>query len=153
MKLTDEELKWGRELLSGIDFLESLPKDEIDALAKSMGKSEYNPGQTIIFQGEFTNSLYLVHHGRVSVWVKAKEGGRKKVAEIGPRNYFGEMSLIGSTSARATLKAEESTVVYSIAGDDFYKIIQEDLNALQKVKDKIVERKKTLDEVSASGSK
>lgn len=144
-KLSEDELPSARELLANIDFLKEVSKEEINAISALIEKQEFPSGQIIILQGEVIPSLYMIMHGKVSVSIKIKGGGRKKIAELGSGKYFGEMSLINSTTASATLKAEEPTLLYAISADNFFGIIQNDISALKKIRDVIIERKKTID--------
>ncbi|MEW6040760.1 MAG: cyclic nucleotide-binding domain-containing protein, partial [Elusimicrobiota bacterium] len=105
-------------------------------------------GQTILFQGELANTLHLIYEGTVSILVSSK-GERKKVAELTSGNYFGEISLIEPTSAKATVRAETACSIYAISSDNFYKIVNKHPESLDLIKQKIAERKQALEEAKA----
>jgi signal-transduction protein with cAMP-binding, CBS, and nucleotidyltransferase domain len=148
MLLTEQETSWAKILLGKIDFLSGVSPEDISELVASLEKKYYKAGQTILFQGELANTLHLIHTGKVSVTVSSK-GERKKVAELAVGNYFGEISLIEPTSAKATIRSEEPTLVYTISSDSFYNVINRNPGALEFIKQKIEERKQTLENAKA----
>jgi len=143
MFLSDQEKAQITQFLQKIDFLKGLPEFELFELVGSVEKFSYQKGQTIIFQGEISHRLYLIFAGKVAVMAKV-QNERKKVAELGEGEYFGEISLLEPTTASATLKAEESCQLYAISRDDFMSVAAKVPGALDAMKAKIMARKESL---------
>ncbi|MFN3966498.1 MAG: cyclic nucleotide-binding domain-containing protein [Endomicrobiia bacterium] len=141
--LSEQEILWIKNLLKKIDFLSDVSDEEITCLANSIEKKQYKPGQSIIFQGEISNRLYIINKGRVSVNVVIR-GEKKKIAELSSGEYFGEISLIEPTGATATLKAEEPCLIYAITSDEFKKIAEKRPSIIETLKRKIVQRRESL---------
>jgi len=138
--LSDQEISWIKTLLKKIDFLSNASEEEISQIANSVEKKQYKPGQSIIFQGEISNCLYIINKGRVSVNITDGRE-KKKVAELSSGDYFGEISLLEPTGATATLKAEEPCLIYAITSDDFKKIVENRPSIIEILKRKIAQRK------------
>jgi len=139
--LSEQEKNQARSLLKNIDFLKGLPEAEIELLANSLEKKAFKPGQTIVFQGEISSKLYVICEGSVSVLVRVDKDNKKKVAELKPGDYFGEISLIEPTTAGATVRSESASVICAISCDTFKKIVEKDPVALETLKRKIADRK------------
>jgi len=144
--LSEQEIFWIKDLLKKIDFLSDASEEEISQIASSVEKKQYKPGQSIIFQGEISNRLYIINKGKVSVNI-TNSREKKKVAELSSGDYFGEISLIEPTGATATLKAEEPCLIYAITSDDFKKIVENRPSIMEILKRKICQRKESLSNV------
>ena len=51
-------------------------------------------GQTILRQGQQNDSFYMISKGQTQVEVEGADGTPVAVTELGPGQYFGEVSLI-----------------------------------------------------------
>ncbi len=124
--LSEEQQKIADEVLIGVH--PDLPVRP-DQVAARPGRVEiYEPGQEIIRAGEPVDSrskFYLIRRGRVEVWRRDDGGVSRRVAEIGPGQYFGEVALILDRPRNATVRAIDRVEVYTVnrATFDRYKAI------------------------------
>lgn len=74
----------------------------------------FNPGETIISQGDPIGPIYFLLSGQVEVYKKNNQGIEEFVCTIMPNNLFGESSSILGTPRQATIKARDvvRTVVF-----------------------------------------
>ena len=72
---------------------DQLPKPLLDAIAKCGDTRSYPARATLVNEGDTTDSLYVVLSGRVKVYVSSDNGREVVLAELGPGEYFGELSL------------------------------------------------------------
>jgi CRP-like cAMP-binding protein len=144
MLISDAKKEWlKKEFLTKIDFLKEIPENEIIQLIDSLERITYNKGQTIIFQGEISNRLYLISEGKVSVWIKqGKE--KKQVALLGQGEYFGEMSLLEPITASATLRAEEQCELFTLSREKLISVTNKFPKSIDKIREKILKRKEEL---------
>ncbi len=89
------------------------------------GEEHYAAGGAIVREGERGDRVYFVCTGRVRV-VKAAAGEPAvRLAEFGPGDFFGEMSLVESVVRSASVIALEPTRVFTLKGMDFYKLYRQ----------------------------
>ena len=62
-------------------------------------QAHYEPGETVFDEGDTGDSLYMILAGRVEV-LKRFRLEPQVVGTLGPGEYFGEMALLGPTSAQ-----------------------------------------------------
>jgi CRP-like cAMP-binding protein len=116
MELTEEEVKLAKENIRKMDLFCTCSETELNDLVCGLEKQSYKKGSTILFQGEISSSLCMVGSGKVCVIVR-KGTEKNTVAELGPKSYFGEISLLTPRAATATIKAEEDTVIIFLPGE------------------------------------
>lgn len=75
-------------------------------------------GEVIIREGEEGPGLYLVVSGRVRV-TRAEGGEAVLIADLGPGELFGEISLVMSKPSTATVTAVENTALLRLARGEF----------------------------------
>lgn len=84
-------------------------------------EEQYPAGGVIVREGERGDRVYFVRSGRVRV-VKVPA---VQLAEFGPGDFFGEMSLVESVPRSASVIAAEPTCVFTLKGMDFYRLYRE----------------------------
>jgi CRP/FNR family transcriptional regulator, cyclic AMP receptor protein len=85
----------------------------------------YTHGEVIIKQGDMGDCLYVIQEGRVEV-IDESAGNETKVAELGDKEFFGEMCLFEKDSRSCTVRALGDTKVLTIDRQNFIATIQKD---------------------------
>lgn len=85
----------------------------------------YTAGEIIIRQGTVGDCLYVIQEGRVEV-IDETGGNEVRVAELGDKEFFGEMGLFEKDVCSCTVRAMENTKVLTIDRQNFYTTIQKD---------------------------
>jgi len=113
-------------LLRQVDIFAPLTTGQIEALVSGLVPKFFGRGEVLVEQGDEGNSFYIIEQGRVEVLV-VPEGARTEVsvAVLGPRDFFGEMSLLAGDRRNATVRAIEDVRVVIIDKDAFSTIILE----------------------------
>src|SRR5687767_4565286 len=76
---------------------------------------EFDVGNALIEQGDFTNDVFFILGGSCSVVVNGRQVGRR-----GPGDQVGEMAAVQPTQARsASVIAVEKTVVLKVTEENF----------------------------------
>ena len=84
---------------------------------------EYKKGETICKQGGPGDAFYLVYKGKLLVSVKKGFfSSSKKVAELCPGDFFGEMALLDKSPRSATVECAEDTQVFVLLSDQFNEV-------------------------------
>ena len=106
------------DMISKLSLFSDFSASQIRLLGGRLLRKVVKEGEVIIRQGEEGNEFYLLQRGTVDVIV-----GDKKVAELYAGSYFGEIALIQKCTRTATIRALETSVVYSLdqsAFDHFF---------------------------------
>ncbi|WP_035911892.1 Crp/Fnr family transcriptional regulator [Knoellia sinensis] len=75
-------------------LLASLAPDERVALLSRTTLRHYRRAETLVSEGDPSDSLHLVEAGRLAVRVSTKDGNTATLNIIGPGDFFGELSLL-----------------------------------------------------------
>lgn len=106
-----------------------------------LGKA-YADGEIIIRQGEPGDCMFVVQSGTVEV-VREQGGATMVLAELGPNDFFGEMSLFEHESRSATVRAKRDAHVLTVDRKTLFRRIQNDpslaLNLLRTMSHRIRE--------------
>lgn len=94
------------------------------SFTKTLG-NHFDDGEIIIKQGSEGDCLFVVQQGKVEV---IDESGDKeiKLAELGARDFFGEMGLFEKDVRSCTVRAVGEAKILTIDKRNFYKTIQKD---------------------------
>ncbi|MBI5573977.1 MAG: cyclic nucleotide-binding domain-containing protein [Elusimicrobia bacterium] len=133
------DIKWAKEFFKKIDFLSQLSSQELTALIYKTRKINFKAGKTILFQGEFSNRLFIVEKGRVGIHI-SKEGKKEKVAELTENHYFGEISLVKPVPASATVISEMDSDILVIDKENLDELFATNPAVLDVIRKKIEER-------------
>jgi CRP/FNR family cyclic AMP-dependent transcriptional regulator len=102
-----------RGALRAVPLFAALPEDQLALLAEVAAPIEVAPGRAIARQGEIGSGLFVILEGRVRV---VRNG--ETVAELGPGEFFGELSVLDRRPRLASVVAEEQTRCLAIAAWD-----------------------------------
>ncbi len=79
---------------------------------------QFDPGETIIREGDVGESAYLIENGTVEV-SRSRDDGKVILAALGAGEIFGEMSMIDDCPRGATITATTATTVSELHRDEF----------------------------------
>ncbi|MDE2291386.1 MAG: cyclic nucleotide-binding domain-containing protein [Elusimicrobia bacterium] len=94
-------------LLRAVPLFSPLSEEQAAKLLAFVRFERRGRGEAIVLQGEAGDSFYVVYSGRVEVSVAKRLFGSKTVAELGPGDFFGELSLMLDQPRAATVKCLE----------------------------------------------
>lgn len=69
-------------------------------------KRPYEPGETVVRQGDATDAVFIIASGIVTVQLPAKNSAPTRISSLGPGAVFGEMGLIDGSPRSADVVAE-----------------------------------------------
>lgn len=93
-----------------------------------MGRFEarvVNAGEVIVREGDSASGLFLIASGGVRVTREESDGDRIILAELGPGDVVGEISLVLRRPASATVTAAHPTVALHLSPERFQETIRE----------------------------
>jgi CRP-like cAMP-binding protein len=97
------------ESLRRVPLFAGLDRKELEVLGKLIKEQRYAAGATIVTAGAGGHGLYIIKEGTVSV---VRDG--KKVAAMGPGQFFGEISVLDGGPRTADVRADGDTVCLTL---------------------------------------
>lgn len=128
-------------LKNHVDVLTFFTDEQIRRVTPEINRETYAKGQTVLFKGEISNNFFIVKRGKVQV--AYKEGDKNISADLGPGEFFGEMSLLDSTTSNATIRcAEDNTEILILPHDAFKRFLREFPALELTIREKVAERRR-----------
>jgi cAMP-dependent protein kinase regulator len=89
--------------LKKVRILETLDDYERMTIADALESATYHKGQTIVKQGEYGDSFYIIVEGTVEVYKENEKGERINLGRLSEGDYFGEIALLLNQPRAATV--------------------------------------------------
>jgi CRP-like cAMP-binding protein len=106
-----------RSRVAPISVLSGCPDEELDAVARVASEREFAAGETLMSEGDFGHSLFLVESGSADVLVEGE-----KVREVGPGEVLGEVAVLASGRRTASVVATSSVQVIAFFKPDVWRL-------------------------------
>jgi CRP-like cAMP-binding protein len=111
---------------TAIPLLASLPGAIQDRILRSAGPRQYRPAEVVYHEGDIGHSLHLVMSGHFAARLSTPHGQDVLFGVFRPGEFFGEGALLDwDVTRRVTVFALEAGETYSLARDDFRRLIRE----------------------------
>lgn len=118
MNVTEEYFK----ILKNSRLFLGLSAEEIKVLASSMTYSEFETNQTLVYEGDSGNELFIMLKGFVVVSMKC-DTNDLVLEKLECGEFFGEMAMLEQESRSATCRALEAVACAVLTTEDFENII------------------------------
>ncbi len=138
-------------LIDNIDLFKILTDEERIALLKRLKKETRLKGESIVRQGHDGRSLYMVVQGKLSVKRQKQDGSTVQLGELGPGQFFGELTLLTGEPRSATVQALTDTELLKLDKSDFQEILNQNPALAEKLAEVVTARKTTLSGINESG--
>jgi small-conductance mechanosensitive channel/CRP-like cAMP-binding protein len=136
----DSERQRRLAALGEIALLRDLSDQERSELVDWLQRSPFAKGEVLTREGADAHHLYLITKGRVSV--RTHQGQQdKEVAQLGPGECFGEMSLLTGEPRSATTVAITEVECYRLHADAFRKLLERRGDLAAKMATQLAERR------------
>ena len=112
-------------LLSMVDVLEPLSREEIKELSRRIPDTHYQRGQVLYSPKERSEALFMLKKGRVRIYRIAPDGREFTLTVVGAGTVFGEMSLTAQRLENAYAEAMESAVVCKMRRYDLERLVMD----------------------------
>ena len=132
-----DEIRSLSGMLRTVDFFADLSMRDLERVFAVTKLYATEKRRTVIFKkGQVGDALYLIHKGAVNIVVPRFLLPSKKLARLGPGNFFGEMALLKQPFRTATAIAEESAELFVLLTPNFNDILRQNpdfAHALERV--------------------
>ena len=110
--------------LARVSLLDPLTPGDIEKLAASARRMIFGRDEAIVREGDRGDSFYVIERGGVRIVLGQTNGERgKALAQLGPGDFFGEMSMLAGDPRSATVVADEDTAVVEVGQAAFQQIV------------------------------
>lgn len=128
-----------KQLLDSLPIFSELTDRERDILSGVFVVRVVEAGEALCREGEPGASFFIVAKGVVEVFKELPgAAGQEKLAEIGPNNLLGQVSLIDGKPRSATCVARERAIALECGRGDFERLFQAGSPFAFKVTDQVV---------------
>ena len=138
-------------LLALNPLLGALEAAQRTQLASQTRSLRFGAGEVVVREGEPGDALFQVIEGRVCVLKQNPNGPAAAIAELGPGDVFGEMTLCADEPRNATVQALEQTVLLEVERQDLLPLIDADPELLQRIATLVAARRSQLDALRPGG--
>lgn len=107
------------ELLGRIPLFAGCTKAELIEVAISADEREASEGETLTEEGQRGREFFIVVEGTVAV----RRGGRK-LADLGPGDWFGEIAILTYKPRTATVTATSPVRLFVISDRAFRRVVE-----------------------------
>ena len=98
---------------------------ERQALLGRFKAEHYDEDEILVAEGDEAQGLFLIASGTVEVLGVDSDGDQIRIAELGPGDVVGEISLVLRRPANATVRVVHPTVAMQLTYDEFQGAIRE----------------------------
>ncbi|MBF0440561.1 MAG: ATP-binding cassette domain-containing protein, partial [Oligoflexales bacterium] len=128
------------EKLKAIPLFCMLDIGLLKQLNKMFVTEQYNPGITVIRQGDSYDKFYVIVRGRVDIVRTMESGKRVKLATLTDGDYFGEISLINEIPRTADVITAANSTFLSLRRNEFKFIMDSSPEVLKQITETYMQR-------------
>jgi CRP-like cAMP-binding protein len=92
------------EQLRKVPLFAALDRKDLETLSHFVREQSYEPGQTIVKEGDKGHGLYIIKDGKVSI-----RKGNRAIRQMGPGDFFGEIAILDDGPRTADVVADSRT--------------------------------------------
>ncbi len=107
------------DTLAKVPLFSELGRKDLRQLAQGAVERHYKAGQTIVAEGEHAVTFFLLMKGKAEVVRGLGSEHPRRVNEVVPGGFFGEMGLLDGEPRAATVRALEDSVCLVLSRWDF----------------------------------
>jgi CRP/FNR family transcriptional regulator, cyclic AMP receptor protein len=115
--------KTKRDYLLTMEIFRDLPPEQITMIEHATVMRTIPKGQIIYSQEDRAEALFLLKHGRVSIYRLTPTGKRLDLTTIEAKGFFGEMPLLGESLRHAFAEAAEESLLCVMSRADVERLI------------------------------
>ncbi len=120
--MTDKNEKVSR--LAETEIFRQVPEDQLKEIAVVL-KDKRVSADTILFrEGDPGDCFYIVHSGRIRVFLSGENGVETTLNWLGPGDSFGEMALLTDEPRSSTIEAVEDTHLFVLTKEEFEGVLR-----------------------------
>lgn len=138
--MAESDILQQEEIPSFEELLSDLSDNHVEELSEFLHRVEYVPGETIFYENDPSESLYIIQVGSVEISKISDREGEEYVplVKLNEGNIFGEISFLTDSRRSASAVASTHVVLYEMSKNDFDSIIEDHPELACKVYDAVL---------------
>ena len=112
-------------LLGRVPAFSALGQHDLARVAEVAVPRTFAAGEVVFREGDLSNTCYIVRLGHARAVREHADGRSITLANFGPGDIFGELSMFDDESRSATVETLEPTEVIAILGGDMRRLLAE----------------------------
>jgi len=129
-------------VLKSVPLFGSLSRGELSDVVSLAREELFSPGQDIVTEGQPGGPFFCISEGRADLIVHDR-----KLRELGPGSYFGEMALFEGGARSATVRATTHVKALAITSWNFLALLQGNWEITKKILAELSRTIRELEEV------
>jgi CRP-like cAMP-binding protein len=126
------------ERLRAVPIFEKLSDADLASIEKVAVREKFPPEKAIFFEGDPSDSLYIITGGTVKVFQTSDDGKEKILNTMGAGAFFGEIAMLDGGPRSASVAAVSETEMLVIRHKDFRDCVVRAPELLWKVLEAVV---------------
>lgn len=122
----EPRIEFAARALAASPLFRTLTEARCAVIAESLLPSRFRRGQVVFQQGDDGDAMHLVEAGLVKITAESRDGQEAILAEVGPGETFGELSLLDGAPRSATAVALKETVTLRLPRQAFDRLLETD---------------------------
>jgi CRP-like cAMP-binding protein len=118
----DEFVKIARQV-KRLPIFQYLPSEDIEAVANRLRYRRYKDGETLFYQNESSNELYIIHCGQIAL--SNPQNPSRKLKKLHPKDVVGEFSFLAGALHTVTAVADGDVGVWELSRIDFGELLKQ----------------------------
>jgi CRP-like cAMP-binding protein len=116
-----------------VELFRTLDTHAVGVLAETAKEEAFPAAYNVITEGEIAERFYIVRSGEVNVTKRDENDVPKRIAKLGPGDWFGEAGILDRRMRNASVRVSPSrpVQVYSFDAEVFEKIISPRIDAFR----------------------
>lgn len=110
--------------LREVPLFSEMDEHEVADIRAIMQEMKFRPGQVIIREGEMGDLFYVITEGHAEVLIRDADGAELIIHEVGPGDFFGELSMLTNEPRSARIRAVDSVTTLALERDDFFEFLR-----------------------------
>ena len=115
--------------LREVPLFSEMDEQEVAGIRAIMEEMKFKPGQVIIREGELGDLFYVIIQGHAEIIIRDADGAELILQEVGPGNFFGELSMLTNKPRIARVRALDQVTTLVLERDEFFDFLRKHTHA------------------------
>jgi len=110
--------------LREIPLFSEMDEQEVAGIRAIMDERKFKAGKVIIREGDVGDLFYVITEGHAEVTIHDADGTEVVLQEVGPGDFFGELSMLTNEPRTARVRAVENLTTLVLERDEFFAFLR-----------------------------